>query len=393
MNEEKNKSSFSGWFGRYVLPGVLLQSVLIGGGYATGREVISYGAKFGAKGWIAGIAILVGFSIMSMATFEFVRVFKTYNYKSFMQKLIGKAAILYDVIYIPLVIIILAVMASATGEIVNKTLGLNYWIGVITVIVAVGILNFYGTNIIEKFETYGTIALYAAYIIFGILAISKTSGNISQVLSTGDTSFVEGVSSTRFVIWTGIVYVAYNLIVFPASFTSLKRQTTRKDSLISGIIAGILMTVPWFITYFAFMGFYPQEEILASSVPWLDILYQVGGTWTVVLFGIVIGWTLIETSTGVLHAFVERVNSTLEDYGKEPLNRPKSAALTVVVLIIATVFSKFGIIDLIAKGYETMSYGLMVVYALPLLTLGIYKIYKATKSTSDSIPDVEVDSE
>lgn len=384
MNEPKNKSSFQGGFGKYILPGVLLQSVLIGGGYATGREVISYGAKFGAKGWIAGIAILIGFSVMSMATFEFVRVFKTYNYKSFMTKLIGKAAILYDLIYIPLVVIILAVMASATGEIANKTLGVNYWVGVLTVIVVVGLLNFYGTSLIEKFETYGTIALYIAYIIFGILAISKTTGNIQQVFQTGNTSFVEGVSSTKLVIWTGIVYVAYNLIVFPASFTSLKRQTTRKECIISGIISGILMTVPWFITYFSFMGFYPQEEILSSSVPWLDILSQVGGSWTIVLFGIVMGWTLIETSTGVLHAFVARVNSTLEDHGKNTLTQMQSSALTVIVLITATVFSKFGIIDLIAKGYETMSYGLMVVYALPLLTIGVYKIYKSTNSKENN---------
>ena len=35
------KSFFDGAFGKYLVPGILLQSVLIGGGYATGREVIS----------------------------------------------------------------------------------------------------------------------------------------------------------------------------------------------------------------------------------------------------------------------------------------------------------------------------------------------------------------
>jgi uncharacterized membrane protein YkvI len=37
---------------RIVLPGIILQSVLIGGGYATGREIVEYGAKFGANGWV-----------------------------------------------------------------------------------------------------------------------------------------------------------------------------------------------------------------------------------------------------------------------------------------------------------------------------------------------------
>lgn len=44
---------YEGAYAKYILPGVLLQSVLIGGGYATGREIYSYGAKFGAMGWIS----------------------------------------------------------------------------------------------------------------------------------------------------------------------------------------------------------------------------------------------------------------------------------------------------------------------------------------------------
>ena len=45
---------FEGGFGRYVLPGVIMQSVLIGGGYATGREIVEYGARLGSLGWISG---------------------------------------------------------------------------------------------------------------------------------------------------------------------------------------------------------------------------------------------------------------------------------------------------------------------------------------------------
>ena len=51
------KNFYEGTYAKYILPGVLLQSVLIGGGYATGREIYSYGAKFGAMGWISGLTI------------------------------------------------------------------------------------------------------------------------------------------------------------------------------------------------------------------------------------------------------------------------------------------------------------------------------------------------
>lgn len=373
------KSFFDGAFGRYLVPGILLQSVLIGGGYATGREIISYGANYGAKGWIAGVATLIGFAVIAMASFEFARVTKSYNYKDLMKSLLGKFGILYDLIYIPLAIIVLAVMASATGEIVNQTMGLNYWVGVVVVVIVVGILNFYGSGLIERFETWGTVALYIAYIIFGILAIKGAGSHISEVFAAGDTSFVEGPANTFNIVWLGIVYVAYNVLVYPSSLESLQRQTSRKETLISGLIAGILMTVPWFISYIAFMGFYPDPDVLGATVPWLVILQKVGGTWTIVIFGIVMGWTLIETSTGIIHAFVARVNSSLVDFGKNELTGAQNAILTVVVLAAAVILSKFGIIDLIAKGYNAMSYGLMIVFILPLLTIGIYKIAKSGK--------------
>ena len=54
----------------------MFQSVLIGGAYATGREIVEYGAKFGTQGlWsIAGIG--VGFSLMAMLSYEFARRFR-----------------------------------------------------------------------------------------------------------------------------------------------------------------------------------------------------------------------------------------------------------------------------------------------------------------------------
>ena len=40
----EKKGFFEGGFGKYILPGVIVQSVMVGGGYATGREIIEYGA-------------------------------------------------------------------------------------------------------------------------------------------------------------------------------------------------------------------------------------------------------------------------------------------------------------------------------------------------------------
>lgn len=373
MSKQK-QSFFDGAFGRYLLPGIILQSVLIGGGYATGREIVEFGGKFGALGWLGGITIFIGFTLVSILTFEFARLFRTYNYRSLVKKLIGKAWILYDMIYVLLAIIILAVMASATGEIVENTIGIPYWGGVFGVIAIVAILQFYGSRLIERFETYGTMALYVGFIIFSVIVISATWGHSKEVFATGNTSFVEN-ASIPIILWTGIMYVGLNCVVYPAALFTLERQTKRRETVVAGLISGVMMTFPWFLTYFALMGFYPSEEILGASVPWLAMMQNIAAPWVVALFGIVVGWTLIETSTGIIHALLGRIDAMLEDKNRPHLTSNQNAMITVAVLVLATFLAKIGVIGLIAKGYTLMAYGMILLFLLPMLTVGVYKIF------------------
>src|SRR5699024_9818829 len=85
---------------RIVLPAAILQSVLMGGGYTTGREIVEFGAKFGALGWLAGIGIFIGFTVMAILMFEFARKFKQYDYRGLLKELIGPFWFLFDIVYL-----------------------------------------------------------------------------------------------------------------------------------------------------------------------------------------------------------------------------------------------------------------------------------------------------
>lgn len=150
---EKKKGFFEGSFGKFVLPGIILQSVMIGGGYATGREIVEYGAKYGALGWLSGLGTFLGFAVIAALTYELIRLTKAYDFKTFMKTIGGPLWIVFDIVYLLFMVVIIAVMASATGNIVEQTLGLNYWVGVVAITVVVAILNFYGSRLIERFET------------------------------------------------------------------------------------------------------------------------------------------------------------------------------------------------------------------------------------------------
>jgi uncharacterized membrane protein YkvI len=363
---------------RIFLPGIILQSVLIGGGYATGREIVEYGGKFGASGWISGLAIFLGFSILATLSMEACRQWQVYDYKSLLKKLIGKGWIIYEVIYLLGAILVIAVMAAAAGELLHNTLGFNQWIGVCLIVSIVGFLNYKGDETIARLETIGTIVLFAAYLYFSFSIFASKGDAVIATFKNWNNSNMPESPSMMLLLGTGILYVGYNLGVFPASFFTFRTLTSRKQSIAAGIIAGVLMTVPWFLTYFALMAYYPDPAILEATVPWLIMLQEFHPA-MIAAFSIVVGWTLIETATGMIHGFIGRIEEESRQRGK-PIKKITKAWIALAALTAALVLSQVGIIDLVAKGYTFMAYAMILVYAVPLLAyFGKLLLNKKTK--------------
>ena len=380
----KEKATF---YTKYILPGVILQSVLIGGGYATGREIYQYGGLFGAKGWIAGITIAIGFALFSFLTFELCRIHKVYDYKSFTKKIIGPLWPVMDILTILISILLIAVMAAATASIFTQV-GLPSFLGSLIVIIIVGLLNFFGDRIIEQFESIGTVLLYIGYIIFTIIVISRRGEHIGEVFAENSTVAYDGNVTVALCIWTGILYVAYNIICMQMGMFTLKRQTSRKHTFWAGIVAGALMVIPWFLSYFAMMCFYGDLSIVGPEVetPWTAMITAVnGGPVLLALFGLVMGWTLIETATGCIHMIIDRFDKAIKERKGTELSKKARGIAAVVVLVSALLLSRIGIVDLIGAGYSALSYGFIIFYLLPVLCIGGYQIikYKGTDSEAE----------
>lgn len=372
------KNFYEGGYAKYILPGVLLQSVLIGGGYATGREIYSYGAKFGALGWISGLTIGIAFALFAFLTFEICRIYKVYDYKNYIKQVIGPLWPVMDVLTVLIAIVLIAVMAAATGSIFEQV-GLPNILGSVVIVFLCGLLNFKGSKVIEKFESVGTVLLYGGYILFTIIVLVKKGGNIPQVFASMDTSAAGGSVTLPLCIWTGILYVAYNINAIPMGMFSLTRQTKRKETLLSGIIAGFLMVIPWFLSYFAMMCFYGDTSIVGADVatPWMEMIKAVnGGPALLGLFSIVMGWTLVETATGCIHMIIDRFDVALAERGSAKMSDSKRGLITVATLAAALLLSRIGVVTLIEKGYSYLSYGFILFYLLPTLIIGGYKIIR-----------------
>lgn len=352
-------------FKKYFVPGIIFQSVVIAGGYGTGRELVEFFLSFGTLGGLIAMVAISGviWSLVCAVTFEFARVFKAYDYRTFFSKLLGKAWWVYEVCYFVLLLIVLAVIASSAGSILNEIFGLNYYVGVVGMMVGVGLLIFNGSEAIEKFLSYWSFVLYAVYIIFLVITFTKFGETISASLANGTMEKGWAIG--------GFKYAFYNLGIIPAVLFSVRHIETRKEAIGAGILAGVIGIIPGVLLYIAMLGFYP--EILKVTVPTVHILSIIGSPVLQIVFQITLFGTLIETGTGFIFAVTERISSVYKEQSK-PMPSWITPTLTIILLILGVFIAQFGLIGLIAKGYGTITWGFFIFYVVPVLTLGVWKV-------------------
>lgn len=351
-------------FRRYLLPGFLFQSVVIAGGYGTGAELTAFFLAQGPLGGLLAIVVsTVVFSAVSMVTFELARLWKAFDYRHFFQRLLGGAWWLFEVCYLGLLILVLAVVAAASGSIMYDTFGLQYWIGVGVVMVAVGALVFGGNEAIERFFSAWSFVLYAVYIVFFVWCFRELGAEISANLGAEPAG--------RGWAWAGLRYAGYNLAVIPPVLAAVRVHETRRETFVAGALTGPIAMIPALLFFLPMVGLYP--EIADATVPATVLLERLGSRPFQIAFQLVLFGTLIETGTGLIHAVNERISGFQSDRGAEMPTwvRP---VVALGLLGVGTAVSGFGLTDLVARGYGTFTLGFIAVYVVPVLTLGVWRI-------------------
>ena len=352
------------FFRRYLLPGFVFESAVIAGGYATGRELVEFFLPAGPWGGLLGMVVsMLVWSAVLMVSFELARVARAYDYRSFFKLLLGRGWFLFEIAYFLLVVIIMAVMGAAAGEITHDLFGLPKLVGSLSMIAATGLVLFYSTTTIEKFLTLSVAYLYLVYIVFVIWSFvafgDRIEANFAAV-PVGDNWFK-----------AGITYAGYNVATIPAVLFCIRHLTRRREALVAGALAGPLGMLPGVLFYIAMMGYY--SEISAEALPSAFLLAKLEAPWFEWAFQIAVLLTLVDTGVAILHAINERVASVYQER-QLPMPRILRPALAVMVMIVSVyAASAIGLIDLIAKGYGLLTYAFIVLLIIPVLTVGIFR--------------------
>ena len=118
---------------------------------------------------------------------------------------------------------------------------------------------------------------------------------------------------------------------------------------------------------------------VSAEVPVSVVFAQLDMKWLYIIFEIVLFGTLVETGAGFIKAIDDRIGLAVTHNGEKPAPSWLHPSIAVVGVILGIIVAQFGLIPLIAKGYGTMCWIFMLIFAIPMVTVGVYKIAKAKK--------------
>ncbi len=353
-----------------LIPAAVFQSVIVGGAYGTGREVAEFISRYGAWGGFAAIvSIACGFGIILAVSFEFARLSRTYDYRSFLRALLGRGWVLYELMFVLLLIIVLAVTGAAAGRVIADTLRVPAIVGTATMLLAVVVFTFWGRRLVELTLTIGAVLLSLALLFILVDTWRVFGPEIRETLRSA--SILPGwqVSAFKFVL--------YNSALAPVLLYAVESLQTRRAALTAGLLAGVAGTLPALFFHLAFMSHFPR--ILDEPIPTYWLIGQLATPGLLPAYVAVLFMTIVQTGVGVLQGVNERLDNWRRERRGASMSRQQHAALAGGAVLLSLLLAEAGLVALVAKGYGTLAWGFLCVYTLPILTIGVARILQHRK--------------
>lgn len=362
---------------RLVLPGLAFKAVVIGGGYATGRELVEFFLPSGAIGGVWAMLLVAAiWSGVCSITFLFAFTVRASDYHGFFRRLLGPFAFMFEALLILYTIVTLSVFGAAAGAIGRSLLGLDSIVGTLLLAMGILIVTARGNDSVEGLFKYVSVLLYGTYAVFLVLCLLRFGGLIGP-------AFSNSAPATGWVV-SGITYASYNVIGAVLILPALRHQTSRRDALLSGILCGPLTIIPAMIFFVCLTAY--GSQVAAQTLPSDFLLRQLDLTLFHWLFQLMIFAALLESSVGNVHAINERIMSQHSKKGAHEMVGLRTIVTVVLLTFAMGIAQAVGFVDLIAHGYRFLAYLVLAIFILPLMTLGVFRIarHRTLPPTSNS---------
>ena len=386
------------WFGTHV-----------GGGFASGNQVIQYYSNYGYTSVIFPILAMGLLAVVMYIMMKFAKLSGFTNYKDTYAALYPKPwmEVFFEIFYI---VIVLAAMASAVagaGEVLANFIGVKYvGAGKVTmnlVIVAVLIiLTIFGIKLVRAASTVLSVAIIvitALLVVFGLTADYDSIA--AQLTSQYNVELAEYTNATATAIWKGVlVYAAFQCVSIPpmiAAANELSLKGVKKANILGWLMNGLALAASgWMLTKWypllaslqnagkEFLAANPTATVAtdpivayanALGIPNQTVLDLIGIKWLLVAFSVLLFCAFMSTCVTLVYTMIQRFEGK---FFPNTIKNDKLRGTIVAALVIAICFaiSLLGLTDIVKYAYGYDGYYSIVVIVIPAFIWGIPKIKK-----------------
>ena len=386
------------WFGTHV-----------GGGFASGNQVIQYYSNYGYTSVIFPILAMGLLAVVMYIMMKFAKLSGFTNYKDTYAALYPKPwmEVFFEIFYI---VIVLAAMASAVagaGEVLANFIGVPYvGAGKVTmnlVIVAVLIiLTIFGIKLVRAASTVlsvSIIVITALLVVFGLTADYDSIA--AQLTSQYNVELAEYTNATATAIWKGVlVYAAFQCVSIPpmiAAANELSLKGVKKANILGWLMNGLALAASgWMLTKWypllaslqnagkEFLAANPTATVAtdpivayatALGIPNQTVLNLIGIKWLLVAFSVLLFCAFMSTCVTLVYTMIQRFEGK---FFPNTIKNDKLRGTIVAALVIAICFaiSLLGLTDIVKYAYGYDGYYSIVVIVIPAFIWGIPKIKK-----------------
>jgi uncharacterized membrane protein YkvI len=348
---------------RYIVPGLVVMAVMVGGGYSTGREIVEYFISKGPATGLVGMAmtgLIMGF--VAMISFELARKYRSFDYRTFTRLLLGRFALLFEFGYFVLLLLYLSVMTAAASSLGAEMFGSSPLLNSIVFICVVAWVVLYGSNVIERVISIWAVIFLCTYGSMVVVVVIKFGGHLSATLRATPIEYQKAALGA-------LIYTGFNPIV-PICIYVARNFRSRSEALIAGALVGPMIMLPGLALSIALSAFYPA--IVSAPIPVSALLTALNLPVLGIAVELVILTALLKSAVGILHGLNERLARAVQDKGGAMPQWMRGAAALIALIVAVFLSSSFGIIDLVKHGYRFCSYFFIAVFLLPLMTRGLW---------------------
>jgi len=350
----------------FLIPSAVFLSVVFGGSYGSGREVVEFVSRHGPMGGLTSLlTICLTYSLCLFLCFELARLHRAYDYRSFFKNLIGRGWFLYEIIVMLGLIISLAVCASAAGSIFNDHFRIPEMLGGLVLLLIVIGLNYLGRDYVERsmIISVGALGLVLVYLLICVFMDHSASLATGFSHSNVDSGAIVG----------GMQYAFTNGGFIPLLLYCSRGLRSRREVALASGFAAFAAVTPGLAFHLTFMVGYP--EILDQRLPTYWLIEQITSPLFLNLYVVLLFVMVAQTGVGLLQGLVERLDNWKGETTGKPLAPSGHALVAGLAVGLSMLLASMGIVTLIIRGYTVLSLSFVLVFFVPLLTYGSYQVW------------------